>query len=368
MDKRITLFVGLDVHKDSIAMGVAPSGRDEPRFVGTVAPQWATLSKALGRLGRAQQLQIVYEAGPCGYTLARQLHAHGYACEVIAPAKIARRPGDRIKTDRRDALLLARAARAGELVSVAIPDERDEALRDLSRSREDAVRARLKARQQLKALLLRHGHRYTGKSSWTAAHERYLADLSFAHPAQHIAFTEYRTAVREAHERVERLTESLRALLEHWRMKPVVEALMSLRGIDLIAAMTLVAEIGDFTRFAHPRELMGFLGLVPSEYSSGATRRQGAITKTGNSHARRVLVEAAWNYRFPARVSRTLQMRQEGQPPAVREIAWRAQLRLAQRYRHLAARRLALNKICVAIARELSAFVWDIARQVRPAA
>jgi transposase len=368
MEKLITSFVGLDVHKDSIAIGVAPAGREAPHFVGTVAPQWATLKKALGRLGRAKELQIVYEAGPCGYTLARELRSHGCGCEVVAPAKIARRPGDRIKTDRRDALLLARAARAGELVNVMIPDERDEALRDLSRAREDAVRARLKARQQLKALLLRHGHRYPGKSSWTATHERYLADVSFAQPAQQIAFAEYRSAAREAHERVERFTEALRGQLEHWRMRPVVEALMSLRGIDLIAAVTLVAEIGDFQRFARPRELMGFLGLVPSEYSSGSTRRQGAITKTGNGHARRVLVEAAWNYRFPARVSRTLQVRQEGQPRSVRTIAWKAQMRLAQRYRHLSARKLALNKICVAIARELSAFVWDIARQAKPSA
>jgi transposase len=335
--------------------------------VGTVAPQWAPLCKALGRLGKREGLQIVYEAGPCGYTLARQLRAHGYACEVIAPAKIARRPGDRIKTDRRDALLLARAARAGELVSVTIPDERDEAVRDLSRAREDAVRARLKVRQQLKALLLRHGRRYSGRSSWTAAHERYLASVSFQQPAQDIAFAEYRTAVRDAHERVERLSQAMRGQLEHWRMRPVVAALMSLRGIDLTAAMTLVAEIGDFTRFARASELMGFLGLVPSEYSSGSARRQGAITKTGNSHARRVLVEAAWNYRFPARLNRTLQVRQEGQPKTVREIAWRAQLRLASRYRRLSARKLAVNKICVAVARELSGFVWDIARQVRPA-
>ncbi len=368
MSNFITSFVGLDVHQDSIAIGVAPAGREEPRFVGTVAPQWASLCKALSRLGRREGLQIVYEAGPCGYTLARQLRAHGYACEVIAPSKIARRPADRIKTDRRDALLLARAARAGEMVSVTIPDERDEAIRDLSRAREDAVHARLKARQQLKAMLLRHGHRYSGRSSWTQAHERYLAQVSFPQAPQHITFAEYRSAVRDGHERVERLTEALRAQLEHWRMRPVVEAVMSLRGIDLIAALTLVAEIGDFTRFARPHELMGFLGLVPSEYSSGATRRQGAITKTGNSHARRVLVEAAWNYRFPARVSRVLQLRQQGQPKAVREIAWRAQLRLARRYRHLSARKLALNKICVAIARELSAFVWDIARQVKPSA
>jgi len=365
MNKRITTFVGLDVHQDSIAVAVASVRREEPHFVGTVAPQWAALSKALSRLGKRQELQIVYEAGPCGYTLARQLRTQGYACEVIAPAKIARRPGDRIKTDRRDALLLARAARAGELVSVLIPDERDEALRDLSRTREDAVRARLKARLQLKALLLRHGRRYSGRSSWTEAHERYLAAVSFTHSAQDIAFAEYRAAVRDTHERVERLTEALRAQLEHWRRRPVVEALMTLRGIDLIAAMTLTAEIGDFNRFTRARELMGFLGLVPSEYTSGATRRQGPITKTGNSHARRVLVEAAWNYRFPARISRALQLRQQGQPKSVREIAWRAQLRLARRYRHLAARKLAHNKICVAIARELSGFVWDIARQVK---
>lgn len=368
MDKIITSFVGLDVHKDSIAMGVAPTGREPPRFVGTVVPQWVPLCKALGRLGRARELQIVYEAGPCGYTLARQLRSHGYTCEVIAPAKIARRPGDRVKTDRRDALLLARAARAGELVSVTIPDERDETLRDLSRSREDAVRARLKARQQLKALLLRHGHRYTGKSSWTLAHERYLASLSFAQPAQDIAFAEYRSTVRDAQDRVERLSEALRGQLEHWRMRPLVEALMSPRSIDLIAAVTLVAEIGDFHRFARARELMGFLGLVPSEYSSGCTRRQGAITKTGNGHARPVLVEAAWSYCFPARVSPVLQVRQQGQPKAVREIAWRAQLRLARRHRHLSARKLAHNKICVAIAREFSGFVWDIARQVKPLA
>lgn len=368
MKKTITSFVGLDVHKDTIAVAVAEAGRQEPRFVGTIAPQWGLLSKALEHLGARESLQIVYEAGPCGYTLARELLEHGYACEVIAPSMIARRPGDRIKTDRRDAVLLARQARASELVSVTIPDARDEAIRDLSRAREDAVRARLKARQQLKAMLLRHGHRYAGKSSWTAAHERYLAKVSFAHPAQHIAFGEYRSAVQEAQERVERLTESVAGQLAHWRMKPLVQALMSLRGVDLVTAVTLVAEIGDFTRFGHPRELMSFLGLVPSEYSSGPTRRQGTITKTGNGHARRVLVEAAWNYRFPARVSRTLQNRQEGQPKAVRQIAWRAQLRLSQRYRHLHTRQLTLNKICVAIARELAGFVWDIARQVKPLA
>jgi len=367
MNKPITSFVGLDVHKDSIAIAAAEAGREAPRFVGTVGSDLAQLLKALRSIGKSETMLVVYEAGPSGYDLARQLRSRGYRCEVIAASKIARRPSERIKTDRRDALTLARLARSGDLVSVRVPDDRDEALRDLSRTREDAVRARLKARQQLKALLLRHGHRYGGKSSWTLAHERYLATVSFAHPAQDIAFAEYRQAVREAHECVERLTEALRSQSEHWRMKPVVEALMSLRGIDFVAAVTLVAEIGDFTRFAQPRELMGFLGLVPSEYSTGDTRRQGAITKTGNGHARRVLVEAAWNYRFPARVSRVLQVRQERQPKAVREIAWRAQLRLAHRYRRLSSRQLHANKICVAVARELVGFVWDIARQVKVA-
>lgn len=366
MDDFIIASVGLDVHVDSIAIGAAAAGREPPRFVGTVPPKLPALLKALGTVGPAKALRIVYEAGPCGYALVRELRARGYPCEVVAASKIARQPGERIKTDRRDALKLASLCRAGELVSVTVPDERDEAIRDLSRAREDAVRARLKARQQLKAMLLRHGRRYTGKSSWTAAHERYLAEVSFAHPAQDLAFVEYRHAVREAHERVVRIVESLRAQVETWRMRPLVQAWMSLRGIDFVAAVTLVAELGDLRRFAHPRELMGYLGLVPSEHSSGKTRRLGEITKTGNGHARRLLIEAAWNYRFPARISAELERRQQTQPPLIRDIAWRAQRRLCSRYRRLSARHLHQNKVCVAIARELTGFIWDIARQVTP--
>jgi transposase len=358
----------LDVHKDSIAIGVAEAGREAPRFVGTASPTLAQLLKALARIGAPETMLVVYEAGPCGYGLVRELRARGYTCEVVAPAKTPRAPGDRIKTDRRDCLMLARLERAGELVVVMVPDARDEAIRDLSRAREDAVVARLKARQQLKAMMLRHGRRYSGKTSWSAAHERYLATVGFEHPAQDIAFAEYRQAVGEAEERVARPTESLCQQAEGWRMKPLVDAFVSLRGVDVVTAVTLIAELGDLTRFAHPRELMGFLGLVPSEYSTGESRRQGKITKTGNGHARRVLVEAAWNYRFPARLSPALQRRQEGQPKSVREIAWRAQLRLCQRYRRLAARRLHPNKVCGAIARELAGFVWAVARQVKPTA
>lgn len=365
MKEAITSYVGLDVHKDSIAIASAAAGREAPRFVGTVTADLPQLKRALRHIGPPQRLQVVYEAGPCGYGLARHLTRSGYACEVIAPAKVNRSPADRrIKTDRRDALLLAREARAGNLVKVVIPDTRDEAMRDLSRAREDALAARLKARQQLKAMLLRHGRCYTGKTSWTPAHERYLAQLNFPHAAQDIAFAEYRQAVREAHERVERITQALREQSERWRMRPVVAALMSLRGIDLIAAVTLVTELGDLSRFAHPRQLMSFLGVVPSEHSTGQSRHQGPITKTGNRHARRVLVEAAWSYRYGARLSRVLQLRQENQPRAVRQIAWRAQLRLSARYRRLRARQLPHNKICIALARELAGFLWDIARQI----
>ena len=365
MDETTTVgFVGLDAHAESTAIGVAQLGRTPPHFVGTVGGRFAELTKALAKLGDRSELLIVYEAGPCGFALARELKRAGYCCEVVAPSKVPRRAGDRVKTDRRDALTLAGLARAGQLTFVSVPDERDEAIRDLSRARTDAVRARLKARQQLKALLLRHGRRYSGKTSWTAAHERYLARVSFDHRAQDIAFVEYRQAVSEAQGRIERLGEALTNELEHWRMRPLVQALMTLRGVDQLIATTLVAELGELKRFGHPRELMGYLGLVPSEYTSGEKRRLGAITKTGNTHVRRVLIEAAWSYRFPPRITLPLQRRQERQSADIRSIAWRAQLRLNHRYRKLKARGVQHNKVCVAIARELAGFLWSIGQQV----
>ena len=214
---------------------------------------------------------------------------------------------------------------------------------------------------------MRHGHRYSGRTSWTAAHERYLAEIAFEHPAQGIAYAEYRLAVSEAHERVERLTTALREQVSAWRAAPLVAALMTLRGVDFLASTTIACELGDLRRFAHPKQLMAFLGLVPSEYSTGESRRQGAITKCGNSHVRRILIESAWSYRYPARLSRDLTVRAEGQPQSIRAIAWRAQLRLCGRYRRLQARGIHKNRICVAIARELAGFIWDLARQV-PAA
>lgn len=365
MSELIT-HVGLDVHKDSIAIASAAFGQ-RTRFIGTVGPQLNELVKALGHVGSAQTLKVVYEAGPCGYGLVRALRARGYTCDVIAPSKVARRAGDRVKTDRRDAQHLAEQSVAEALTAVWVLDAADEAIRDLTRAREDAVRMRLKARQRLQAMLLRHGHRYRGKSAWTAAHERYLSQVSFPHAAQELAYVEYRQAVSESHARVQRITVSLREQVRCWRMWPVVQALMSLRGIDFVAAATLVAELGDVRRFAHPRELMSFVGLVPSEHSSGHARRQGPITRTGNGYARRMLVEAAWSYRFPARIGRVLQVRQQGQATAIRQLSWQAQVRLCRRYRALKARGIHPNKICVAVARELAGFIWAIAQQVQVA-
>jgi transposase len=364
----ITSYVGLDIHKDSVAMAIADAGRTAPRFVGTINPVPSELCKTLRRQRcRPENTLLVYEAGPCGYGWVRYLRRQHWNCEVIAPSHITRSPSEqRIKTDRRDALMLARQARAGDLTHILVPDERDEAIRDLARAREDACAARLRVRQQMKAMLLRHGRDYVRRNCWSQAHERHLSTIRFEHPAQEIAFNEYRQASKEADERVERITQALREQCEHWRMNPLVRALMCLKGFDFVAAVIFVAELGDLTRFAHPRALMSYLGLVPSEFSSGNTRRQGAITRCGNRHARRVLVEAAWNNRFKAQVTRVLQVRQQGQPKVIRDISWKAQLRLSRRWRSLSmGRKLNQNKICVAIARELAGFIWDLARQVR---
>jgi len=367
----ITSYVGLDIHKDSVAIAIADAGRATPRFLGTIGPLPSELCKALRRQRcQPENTLLVYEAGPCGYGWARYLRRQHWNCEVIAPSRITRSPSEqRVKTDRRDALMLARQLRAGDLTSIVVPDERDEAIRDLSRAREDAVAARLRVRQQMKAMLLRLGRDYVRHKSWSQAHERHLATIRFEHPTQEIAFNEYRLACKEAGERVERITQALREHCERWRMNPVIKALMCLKGFDFVAAVTFVAEMGDLTRFAHPRALMSYLGLVPSEFSSGNTRRQGAITRSGNKHARRILVEAAWGNRFKAQITRPLEVRQQGQPKIIRDISWKAQLRLSKRWRSLSmGRKLNQNKICVAIARELAGFIWDVARHVKVSA
>jgi len=285
---------------------------------------------------------------------------------VVSPSMTPRRAGDRVKTDRRACLQLARLARAAELEPIYVPDRRDEAIRDLVRTREDAVAMQRQARQRLQALLLRNEIRYVGRSSWTAAHRRWIAHLKLPEPAQQIAFEEYVQAVEEAGARLERLAVAIAAQLEHWRWRPLVEALQAFRGLSAIHAVRIVAELGDLSRFESARKLMGYLGMVPSEDSSGARRRQGAITKAGNSSARRALIEAAWAYAHPARVSWVIARRQTKLARNVIDLAWAAQLRLCARFRKLAARGLNRNKIVVAVARELSGFIWALGQNIKP--
>ena len=363
MEKAST-YVGLDVHKDSIDVTIAEQGAaGEVRHFGTIGGDLEAVAKLVRRLRRKnRELEFVYEAGPCGFEIYRFLREQALSCAVVSPSQIPRRSGDRVKTDRRDSESLARLYRAGELAAVYVPEPEDEAIRDLARAREDIKRARQKARQQVHALLLRQGKRYAGKCAWTLAHRRWLSDLRLDHAAQRIALEEYLAVVDEATARLQRIEDSLLEQVTTWRFAPVVAALQALRGVDTIAAIILVTELGDLTRFDSPRELMAFLGLVPSEHSTGSRRRLGAITKCGNAHARRTLVEAAWAYRHPARIGRRLLNRSEKLPESIRAIAWKAQLRLTARYRRLAARGKPHQVVVTAIARELSGFVWAIAR------
>jgi len=367
MDERIKFFIGLDAHKESTSVAVCEATREPARFAGTIGPDMRVLLKLLAKAGDPAQVSVVYEAGPTGYGLYRELRQRGYRCEVVAPSLIPRRPGDRVKNDRRDCARLAELSRAGELKAIWVPDEAHEALRNLWRAREDAVNMRLKTRQQLKAFLLRQDRRYPGRTSWTKSHERWIAEQRFDHEADRIVLAEYQLAVDSAEQRVQRLTIALAEAVQGWRFEPVVAALRALRGIDTVSAIGLVCEIGDINRFASARQLMGYLGLVPSEHSSGNSVRRGSITKTGNAHARRLLTEAAWNYRFPARLSRDLRARSQALPEAVRAQAWKAQLRLCSRFARLSSRGVQVNKVCVAVARELSGFIWAIARQASPA-
>src|SRR5712671_5914213 len=368
MADRIT-YVGLDVHKESIVVAVASGGlRGEVREYGRIANAAAALDRLLRKLGvDGMALRFCYEAGPCGYGIQRRLSAQGQECVVVAPSLIPKRAGDRVKTDRRDAASLAKLHRAGELTAVWVPDARHEAMRDLVRARLDAVHSLRRARQQLSGFLLRQGCHY-GRPAWTKLHRRWLAGLKFEQAVHHIVLEDYVAAVEAAQARRDRLTTQIEAMLADWTLAPVVAALQTMRGMALVNAATLIAELGDLSRFANPRHLMAYLGLVPSEYSSGASVRRGGLTKAGNSAVRRLLIEAAWTYRFPAGVSRELLLRQESQPKPIRAIAWKAQLRLCARYRKLARSGKPANVVTAAIARELAGFIWAIARRVPPAA
>jgi len=372
MDEPTTIFVGLDVHRDTVAVATAEGGRDgEVRFLGVIQPTAAALDKLAKRLRAsdgATRLCFCYEAGPFGYAIYRHLTAQGHDCIVVAPSRIPRRPGDKIKNDRRDATMLATLHRAGELTAVWVPDETHEGIRDLIRARLAAVAALRAARQQLSSFLLRHNRRYLpNRKNWTRAHHLWLAAQRFDGLAQGVAYQDYVEAVVTAQARRDRLTKQIEGLVPGWSFAPLVPALRALRGLDLISAVTFLASIGDLSRFAAPRQLMAYLGLIPSEHSSGTRRRQGGITKTGDPHARRMLIEAAWCYRYPPRVSTGKAATVAAAPKAARDIAWKAQVRLCTRYRAMVSTGKPSQLVTTAIARELAGFVWAIGREVAPA-
>jgi transposase len=356
----IVRFVGLDVHADSIAIAVAEVGRGEPAQVAVIANDPGQLLKRLRRMGR---VKCCYEAGPTGFGLQRALTAEGIDCVVVAPSLVPTRLGDHVKTDRRDAARLARFLRSGDLTEIYVPDESTEAMRDLERTRDDAKKAERVARHQLGKFLLRHGRRYGGRTAWTVTHFEWIRTQQFEQEAQQRVLEDYLRTVEDQSERVARLTRSIVELVETWSLRPLVQALQALRGISIISATVLAAELGDLMRFESAPKLMGYLGLVPSEHSSGEGRKLGRITRAGNGHARRILVEAAWAYRFRPRQSRAISLRSAAVSPEVRRIAWRAQERLCAKYRRLTARGKNKNKTTAAIARELAGFVWAIARE-----
>jgi len=363
--KKHIKYIGLDDSKDAIDVAIADEGRDgEIRKYGTISNTPDALRKMVRRLGRPKDLHFVYEAGPCGYETYRELRRLGANCMVAAPSKTPQKAGERIKTDSRDAMNLARLHRAGELTAVWVPDEVSEAMRDVTRAREDSKYQQIKARQRLGSFLLRHGRRFAGKCRWTKAHMAWIVDQRFEQPAQHVCLEEYLGTIKEADERVSRFNDQILELLEDWSLASMVSALSAHRGVSVLVATTVCAELGDITRFDKPRDLMAFVGLVPSVHATGQTRHTGAITKTGNAHVRRVLIEAAWAYRHPARRTYHIQKRLKNKPKAIQDLSWKAQSRLCRRYRQFIARGKHTNKAVTAVARELIGFLWATAQLV----
>ena len=356
-------FVGLDVHAETIAVAVAESG-GEVRSLGVIPNRTESVSRLVRKLGKPEQLQVCYEAGPTGYPLYWHLTKLGVKCEVVAPTLVPIKAGDRVKTDRRDAERLARCYRAGDLTPVWVPDAAHEALRDLVRAREAAKADQLRARHRLSKFLLRHGRRASeGVQAWTGKYWDWVkSGVHFEQPAQTATFIDYVHEVEHAAARIQRLEQAINAAVETVppKMRAVIEALQALRGVAQVSAVTVLAELGQISRFARARQLMGYSGAVSREHSSGARIRRGAISKAGNAHLRRIVIEAAWSYRHRPNIGKALAARQRGQSEAVKEIAWKAQHRLFHRYRRLMAAGKTKQQVVTAIGRELLGFIWAI--------
>ena len=362
-------FLGLDVHAETIAVAIAEAD-GEVRSLGTIANRAESIRKLVRKLGSAEQLRACYEAGPTGYVLYWQLTQLGVDCAVVAPTLVPMKAGDRVKTDRRDAERLARSYRSGDLTAVWVPDEGSEALRDLVRARESAKADQLRARNRLSKFLLRSGRRPETKiKAWTGVHMTWVRQLRFEQPAQEFTRLDYLHEVEHASERIIRLEQAISDAIKlaSPRMQEVIQGLQALRGVAEISAVTIVAELGEISRFESARQLMGYSGVVPSENSSGKRVQRGGITKTGNAHLRRIVVEAAWSYRLRPGIGRDLRKRQEHVPEEIKEIAWKAQIRLTKRFARLTAAGKDQRKVVTAIGRELLGFIWAIGRRAEAA-
>ena len=368
MNKHSILFIGLDTHKEFNEVAYIEEHRGaQPVHLGRVSSSKMAVQKLVRQFESkypGATLHFVYEAGPCGYWIYRLITSLGHCCYVVAPSLIPKKPGEKIKTDKRDALKLAKLLKSEDLTPIYVPEPEDEAVRDLSRAREVAMKDLKDAKYQLKALLLRNNINYKGTANWSQKHLRWLTELVLPHPAQHIVLQEFLHTITERISRLERLDNELTHHVHQWRYYPVVKAIQAMRGVRLLVATGVVAELGDLSRFDHPRKLMSYLGLVPSEHSSGGKRHIGAITKCGNGRARRLLVEGAHTYRYAENISIDMQKRQEGLPKDIIDIAWKAQLRLCKRYKKMIAKGKHYNLVVTAIAREMIAYIWAIAKEV----
>ncbi len=368
MTKHTIIFIGLDTHKDFSEVVTIADQRDcQHTALGRIASNRQAFTKLARRLQSQHPnstLHFVYEAGPCGFWIYRLLTSLGHTCYVVAPSLIPKRPGERIKTDKRDAIKLARLMRANELSPIYVPEAEDEAVRDLSRAREAACHDLKRAKHQIKSFLLRNFINYGGSANWGPKHRRWLAEMILPHPAQQIVLQELIHMLNERTQRLNNLDNELAHIVSQWRFYPVVKAIQAMRGVSLIIASGLICELGDLTRFDHPSKLMAYIGLVPSEHTSSDKRRLGSITKMGNTRARRLLVEGAHSYRYPPKVSVEMEKRQQELPQAIKDIAWQAQLRLCRRYQRLMHRGKHRNIVVVATAREMVAYLWAIIQLV----